>query len=127
MNECLLFAIILCNVVSLYCCSASLLMELLLNNFLTICSLTGWSLQGSALRSFYLLSFQIDLGLYIKDDSKELSVLVDRSVGGASIKDGQLELMLHRFNLLHFCCLFVYLLHSIRMSVDGYHDNQLYI
>lgn len=34
--------------------------------------------------------------MYVKDDDKELSVLVDRSVGGASIKDGELELMLHR-------------------------------
>ncbi|KAE8711867.1 Alpha-mannosidase [Hibiscus syriacus] len=40
--------------------------------------------------------YPINLGMYMKDDNKELSVLVDRSVGGASIKDGQLELMLHR-------------------------------
>ena len=32
----------------------------------------------------------------MEDGSKELSVLVDRSVGGSSIKDGQIELMLHR-------------------------------
>lgn len=30
----------------------------------------------------------------------ELSVLVDRAVGGASLVDGQIELMLHRFVLL---------------------------
>ncbi|XP_075661819.1 putative alpha-mannosidase At5g13980 [Castanea sativa] len=40
--------------------------------------------------------YPINLGIYIKDNSTELSVLVDRSVGGSSIKDGQLELMLHR-------------------------------
>lgn len=40
--------------------------------------------------------YPINLGMYIKDDSEEFSVLVDRSVGGSSIVDGQLELMLHR-------------------------------
>ncbi|KAI8529281.1 hypothetical protein RHMOL_Rhmol12G0213400 [Rhododendron molle] len=44
--------------------------------------------------------YPINLGMYIKDDSEEFSVLVDRSVGGSSIVDGQLELMLHR-RLLH--------------------------
>ncbi|XVF54777.1 hypothetical protein PTKIN_Ptkin05aG0209000 [Pterospermum kingtungense] len=44
--------------------------------------------------------YPINLGMYIKDDSNELSILVDRSVGGSSIKEGQLELMLHR-RLLH--------------------------
>ncbi|KAG8496550.1 hypothetical protein CXB51_007628 [Gossypium anomalum] len=44
--------------------------------------------------------YPINLGIYVKDDDQELSVLVDRSVGGASIKDGELELMLHR-RLLH--------------------------
>nr|XP_011463212.1 PREDICTED: alpha-mannosidase-like isoform X2 [Fragaria vesca subsp. vesca] len=38
----------------------------------------------------------INLGIYMKDNNTELSVLVDRSVGGSSIVDGQLELMLHR-------------------------------
>ncbi|XP_020106647.1 probable alpha-mannosidase At5g13980 isoform X2 [Ananas comosus] len=40
--------------------------------------------------------YPINLGTYIKDNSTELSVLVDRSVGGSSIVDGQVELMLHR-------------------------------
>uniref|UniRef100_A0A251RVG3 Putative galactose mutarotase-like domain-containing protein n=1 Tax=Helianthus annuus TaxID=4232 RepID=A0A251RVG3_HELAN len=40
--------------------------------------------------------FQINLGIYLKDEKNELSVLVDRSVGGSSIVDGELELMLHR-------------------------------
>lgn len=30
------------------------------------------------------------------DNTTEFSVLVDRSVGGSSISDGQIELMLHR-------------------------------
>lgn len=40
---------------------------------------------------------QINLGIYMKDSSTELSVLVDQAVGGFSIVDGQLELMLHQF------------------------------
>ncbi|KDP22539.1 hypothetical protein JCGZ_26370 [Jatropha curcas] len=40
--------------------------------------------------------YPINLGIYMKDGSSELSVLVDRPVGGSSIVDGQLELMLHR-------------------------------
>lgn len=39
---------------------------------------------------------QINLGIYIQDNNTELSVLVDRAVGGSSIVDGQIELMLHR-------------------------------
>ncbi|KAI3832345.1 hypothetical protein MKW92_046815, partial [Papaver armeniacum] len=39
---------------------------------------------------------QINLGIYVEDDKTELSVLVDRSVGGSSLMDGQVELMLHR-------------------------------
>lgn len=34
------------------------------------------------------------------DGKSEFSVLVDRAVGGASIQDGELEVMLHRFNFL---------------------------
>ncbi|XP_061344400.1 probable alpha-mannosidase At5g13980 [Gastrolobium bilobum] len=40
--------------------------------------------------------YPINLGIYLKDRSKEFSVLVDRSVGGSSIIDGQMELMVHR-------------------------------
>lgn len=43
-----------------------------------------------------MLSLQINLGIYIQDNNTELSVLVDRAVGGSSIVDGQIELMLHR-------------------------------
>ncbi|OVA17373.1 Glycoside hydrolase family 38 [Macleaya cordata] len=44
--------------------------------------------------------YPINLGIYMGDNSTEFSVLVDRSVGGSSIVDGQIELMLHR-RLLH--------------------------
>lgn len=53
---------------------------------------------------------QINLGIYAQDNEKEVSILVDRSVGGSSLIDGQIELMLHRFiNTLSFfadqvCC-----------------------
>ncbi|KAL0425205.1 UNVERIFIED_CONTAM: putative alpha-mannosidase [Sesamum radiatum] len=40
--------------------------------------------------------YPINLGTYIKDQNTELSVLVDRSVGGSSITDGEVEIMLHR-------------------------------
>lgn len=40
--------------------------------------------------------YPINLGVYIEDNDKELSILVDRSLGGSSIVDGQVELMLHR-------------------------------
>lgn len=38
--------------------------------------------------------------MYTKDKKVELSVLVDRATGGGSIKDGELELMLHRFQII---------------------------
>ncbi|KAI3929712.1 hypothetical protein MKX01_025880 [Papaver californicum] len=44
--------------------------------------------------------YPINLGLYIEGKSTELSVLMDRAVGGSSLVDGQIELMLHR-RLLH--------------------------
>ncbi|XP_010679912.3 alpha-mannosidase isoform X2 [Beta vulgaris subsp. vulgaris] len=40
--------------------------------------------------------YPINLGIYVNDSTYELSVLVDRATGGASIKDGEIELMLHR-------------------------------
>ncbi|KAM7276612.1 hypothetical protein ACFE04_018478 [Oxalis oulophora] len=40
--------------------------------------------------------YPINLGIYMKDNNTEVSVLVDRSSGGSSIIDGQLELMVHR-------------------------------
>ncbi|KAK1281470.1 hypothetical protein QJS10_CPB22g00482 [Acorus calamus] len=44
--------------------------------------------------------YPINLGVYTEGNRTELSVLVDRAVGGGSILDGQVELMLHR-RLLH--------------------------
>lgn len=38
--------------------------------------------------------------MYIEDEETELSVLVDRAVGGTSLVDGQVELMLHRYAYL---------------------------
>ncbi|XP_076882488.1 putative alpha-mannosidase At5g13980 [Bidens hawaiensis] len=40
--------------------------------------------------------YPINLGIYLKDEKSELSISVDRSVGGSNIVDGQLELMLHK-------------------------------
>ena len=44
--------------------------------------------------------YPLNLGIYTKDEKSEFSVLVDRATGGASIKDGEVELMLHR-RILH--------------------------
>ncbi|BAT84840.1 hypothetical protein VIGAN_04230300 [Vigna angularis var. angularis] len=44
--------------------------------------------------------YPVNLGIYIQDSSVEFSVLVDRSVGGSSLEDGQMEVMLHR-RLIH--------------------------
>ncbi|KAG6518775.1 hypothetical protein ZIOFF_022256 [Zingiber officinale] len=40
--------------------------------------------------------YPLNLGIYSTDGKSELSVLVDRAVGGSSIKDGEIEIMLHR-------------------------------
>lgn len=40
---------------------------------------------------------QLNLGMYMKDPHTDVSVLVDRALGGASISDGELEIMLHRY------------------------------
>ncbi|OWM67548.1 hypothetical protein CDL15_Pgr028411 [Punica granatum] len=40
--------------------------------------------------------YPINLGTYVEDGETELSLLVDRAVGGSSLVDGQIELMLHR-------------------------------
>ncbi|GFQ01122.1 alpha-mannosidase [Phtheirospermum japonicum] len=40
--------------------------------------------------------YPINLGIYMEDENVEVSVLVDRAVGGSSLVDGQIELMLHR-------------------------------
>ncbi|KAF8400067.1 hypothetical protein HHK36_015942 [Tetracentron sinense] len=55
---------------------------------------TDWDLQvNQPVAGNY---YPINLGIYMEDSRTELSVLVDRSVGGSSIADGQIELMLHR-------------------------------
>ncbi|CAN6572506.1 unnamed protein product [Malus baccata var. baccata] len=43
--------------------------------------------------------YPINLGIYMQDNSTEFSVLVDRSIGGSSTVDGQIELMLHRHSI----------------------------
>ncbi|KAL9331149.1 hypothetical protein ACSQ67_000759 [Phaseolus vulgaris] len=59
---------------------------------------TDWDLQvNQPIAGNY---YPVNLGIYIQDSSVEFSVLVDRSVGGSSLEDGQMELMLHR-RLLH--------------------------
>lgn len=40
--------------------------------------------------------YPLNLGIFTSDNISEFSVLVDRATGGASIKDGEIELMLHR-------------------------------
>ncbi|XP_009386958.2 alpha-mannosidase isoform X1 [Musa acuminata AAA Group] len=40
--------------------------------------------------------YPLNLGIYMTDGKSELSVLVDRAVGGSSIQDGEIEIMLHR-------------------------------
>ncbi|XP_006393801.2 probable alpha-mannosidase At5g66150 isoform X1 [Eutrema salsugineum] len=55
---------------------------------------TDWLLQvNEPIAGNY---YPLNLGMYTKDEKSELSVLVDRATGGASIKDGEIELMLHR-------------------------------
>eukprot|EP01018_Ginkgo_biloba_P031211 Gb_14161 [translate_table: standard] len=40
--------------------------------------------------------YPLNLGIYLKDNETDFSLLVDRPIGGSSILDGELELMLHR-------------------------------
>ncbi|PSS21407.1 Alpha-mannosidase, light subunit like [Actinidia chinensis var. chinensis] len=40
--------------------------------------------------------YPVNLGIFIADKKSEFSVLVDHATGGASIEDGEVELMLHR-------------------------------
>ncbi|KAL4187433.1 hypothetical protein AMTRI_Chr09g18980 [Amborella trichopoda] len=53
-----------------------------------------WSLQvNQPVAGNY---YPLNLGIFMEDDKSELSILVDRATGGASIRDGELEIMLHR-------------------------------
>lgn len=38
--------------------------------------------------------YPLNLGMFTSDKKSEFSVLVDRTTGGASIKDGEIEIML---------------------------------
>ncbi|KAH7421965.1 hypothetical protein KP509_13G083700 [Ceratopteris richardii] len=40
--------------------------------------------------------YPLNSGIYLSDNSIDFSILVDRSMGGSSVTDGELELMLHR-------------------------------
>jgi len=40
--------------------------------------------------------YPVNSGAYIKDATKQFSILNDRSQGGASLTDGAFELMVHR-------------------------------
>ncbi|KAK7395992.1 hypothetical protein VNO78_16657 [Psophocarpus tetragonolobus] len=59
---------------------------------------TDWDLEVNqpAAGNYY----PINLGIYIENDKTEFSVLVDRAIGGSSLQDGQIELMVHRRLLL---------------------------
>lgn len=50
--------------------------------------------------------------MYVADGKYELSVLVDHAVGASSIKDGQIEIMLHRYQL-GFTELVLYLVRNL--------------
>lgn len=40
--------------------------------------------------------YPVNAGIYLTDGTKDFSILVDRSIGAASLRDGHVELMLHR-------------------------------
>ena len=44
--------------------------------------------------------YPVNSRIYIKDSKSQLTVLTDRSLGGSSLKDGSVEIMIHR-RLLH--------------------------
>lgn len=63
---------------------------------------------------------QINLGIYVHDSKKEFSVLVDRSLGGSSIVDGQIELMLHRLLSSVLYLVFSYSYITLIIALGGY-------
>ena len=40
--------------------------------------------------------YPVNSRIYIKDSTRQLTIMTDRSQGGSSINDGQVELMIHR-------------------------------
>jgi hypothetical protein len=50
--------------------------------------------------SLEVVVLQLNSGIYITDNVTDFSVLVDRSMGGSSINDGELEVMVHRSALI---------------------------
>ena len=51
--------------------------------------------------------YPVNAAAYIKDDSAQVTVLVDRSEGVASMADGSMELMVHRRLLYVEACVLV--------------------
>ena len=41
--------------------------------------------------------YPVNTRMFVKDRQNQMTVLTDRSQGGTSMKDGQLEIMLHRY------------------------------
>eukprot|EP00095_Tigriopus_kingsejongensis_P005742 maker-scaffold28_size608977-snap-gene-1.16 protein:Tk05742 transcript:maker-scaffold28_size608977-snap-gene-1.16-mRNA-1 annotation:"hypothetical protein DAPPUDRAFT_207420" len=52
--------------------------------------------NGSELEPVASNYYPVTAGIYISDEANQMSVLNDRSQGGSSLKDGDLELMVHR-------------------------------
>jgi len=44
--------------------------------------------------------YPVNAGIYLKDSTRQVTILNDRSQGGASMNDGQLEIMVHRRTLV---------------------------
>lgn len=62
-------------------------------------------------RNFYFMDFEetepvssnyypINSRIFISDNEKQLTILTDRSHGGSSLKDGQIEIMVFLINKL---------------------------
>ena len=44
--------------------------------------------------------YPVNTRMFVKDRQNQMTVLTDRSQGGTSMKDGQIEIMLHRYSQL---------------------------
>lgn len=71
----------------------------------------------------FFLFVQLNLGIYTKDKESEFSMLVDRATGGASIKDGEVELMLHRYSSYLFIAISI-LLFYCKQSINTMFTTQ---